>query len=299
MSDRRAFPTTHRFTPPQPLEAANDEFDVVVRPLRSGDDFRACVELQKLTWGEEFTELVPLSILKVSQRIGGVAAGAFDGEGRMLGFVFGMSGVENGEIVHWSDMLAVHRDARNLGVGQKLKHFQADALRPLGVTRIYWTYDPLVARNAHLNLNRLGVKVVEYVPEMYSDTESDLHRGLGTDRFIVAWHLDASAEEAAATRSTPELPRDIEYTPIVNAETGDGERAIDESAPVVRVEIPVDIEVIQRVSLAEAARWRKGTRSAFLDSIERGYRVVGFYREDEAGPCYYMLAHEAPQPAEE
>ncbi|HSY82913.1 MAG TPA: hypothetical protein VK807_14175, partial [Gemmatimonadaceae bacterium] len=108
-------------------------------------------------------------------------AGAFDGDGPMLGFVFGVSGVIAGEIVHWSDMLAVHADARNRGIGRALKRFQRDAVLAMGIKTMYWTYDPLVARNAHLNLNVLGAQVTEYVPDMY---------GPGTDRFIVRWCLD-------------------------------------------------------------------------------------------------------------
>src|SRR5581483_6808097 len=146
-----------------------------------------------------FSERVPAALLKVAQRIGGIAAGAFAPDGRIVGFVFGLTGIENGEIVHWSDMLAVHADFRDHGIGRHLKEFQRATLAPLGVTRIYWTFDPLVARNAHLNLNRLGARVVEYVPDMYgAETSSSLHRGVGTDRFVVAWSINGTAAPAAA-----------------------------------------------------------------------------------------------------
>ena len=258
---------------------------VTIRPLRSHSDLLACVELQKQIWGENFTEWVPPSILKVSQRIGGVTAGAFDPEGSLLGFVFGLTGVEKGEVVHWSDMLAVRPEARNLGLGQRLKQFQADTLRPLGVSKIYWTYDPLVARNAHLNLNKLGARVAEYVPDMYGDTDSDLHR-LGTDRFVVVWRIDGRKDES---RPRLDLPADAENTPILNALVGDGGLS-DVDAPVVRVEIPASIELVQRTSLEEARRWRTVTRAAFVPALERGYRVAEFYRDGERGPCYYVLA---------
>src|ERR671914_1083048 len=158
-----------------------------IRPLRTTDELMACVELQRATWGETFSDLVPASILKVSQRVGGVTAGAFDAAGRLLGFVFGLTGVERGRVVHWSDMLAVREGARDLGLGRMLKEYQRDVVRSMGGTVIYWTYDPLVARNAHLNFNKLGVCVAEYVEDMYGETDSQLHRGLGTDRFVVAW----------------------------------------------------------------------------------------------------------------
>ena len=117
-------------------------------------------------------------------------------DGLMLGFVYGLTGVENGRIVHWSDMLAVRPEARNLGLGRRLKEFQRRAVQRVGGVVIYWTYDPLVARNAHLNINVFGACISEYVEDMYGETESPLHRGIGTDRFIVAWPVaDAEVEK--------------------------------------------------------------------------------------------------------
>ena len=51
----------------------------------------------------------------------------------MLGFVFGVNGVRNGELVHWSHMLGVREAARNLGLGRMLKEYQRATLRELGV----------------------------------------------------------------------------------------------------------------------------------------------------------------------
>src|SRR4051812_4500327 len=168
--------------------------NVTIRALASPADYAACVALQRLTWGAGFADVVPASILKVSQRMGGIAAGAFAADGTLLGFVYGLTGVEDGHVVHWSDMLAVRPEAQNLGLGRRLKEFQRDAMKEIGAGVIYWTYDPLVARNAHLNFNVFGVRVVEYVRDMYgSDTGSDLHRGIGTDRLVVGWPVPDDA----------------------------------------------------------------------------------------------------------
>src|SRR5690606_29134985 len=67
---------------------------IEVRSLRTHRDFTACVELQRITWGAEYNEIVPPIILKITQKVGGVAAGAFDESGRMLGCVYGITGVE-------------------------------------------------------------------------------------------------------------------------------------------------------------------------------------------------------------
>jgi predicted GNAT superfamily acetyltransferase len=265
------------------------------------------VALQEETWGAGFSERVPSAILKVGQRIGGITAGAFDETGRMLGFVFGLTGVERGRLVHWSDMLAVRPEARDLGVGRRLKEYQRDVLRTLGVELIYWTYDPLVARNAHLNLNRLGARVVEYVTNMYgAETESPLHRGIGSDRFVVAWQI--TGDEPAPPAPQPVGAVDAPVANATRIDTPDpaaaatpaATRAADPTStdpialgiPLLRVEIPCDIGAVQATSLEEAARWRHSTRHAFTTALDRGYHVTGFYRDSTEERCYYVLGTE-------
>lgn len=157
---------------------------ITYRHLSGADELDACVRMQRDIWADW---VVPYPLLLVAQKTGGVLAGAFEGDGPLLGFVFGMAGLVAGEIVHWSDMLAVSPEARDRGIGRALKAFQRDAVRAMGIKTMYWTYDPQVVKNAHLNINVLGAQVTEYVPDMY---------GPGTDRFIVRWHLDGQARPA-------------------------------------------------------------------------------------------------------
>lgn len=264
-----------------------------IRPVRTLDEYRACITLQEATWGEGFNELVPLSILKVGQRIGGVTAGAFDASGELVGFVFGLTGVEpGGRLVHWSDMLAVRSDHRNRGIGQRLKAFQRDSLRALGVELMYWTFDPLVARNAHLNLNRLGARVTEYVPDMYGASDSPLHRGLGTDRFVVAWPL---VEGPRPATSPSDGPHDA---PVVNPGSRGEATALDRAragARRVRIRIPSDIHAVQKVSMDDAVAWRQGTRQAFMEVTALGYGVTGFQRDADASSGAYVLERTADQ----
>jgi predicted GNAT superfamily acetyltransferase len=256
----------------------------VVRPLESADDFRAALKLQRLTWGESFSDLVPPHVMKVAQRIGGVASGAFGEAGELLGFVFGITGVQDGSPVHWSDMLAVRPEAQGRGIGRLLKEHQRELLRARGVGEIQWSYDPLVARNAHLNLARLGACVTEYVVDMYSDSDSPLHRGFGTDRFIVSWRTDGTAQPR---RSGP-----IDAAPVMN--TGaDGrptaEPHLPDHSPLLRVEIPADIHAVLEDDVAEAVSWRASTRQAFLTALRAGYEVLTFVRDGGTGRSYYLL----------
>lgn len=175
----------------------------IIRPLASLEEFKECVAIQREVWGAEFSELVPVAMLKASQRVGGIASGAFLGD-KMIGFVYGITGWEDGRPVHWSDMLAVRPSLRSVGLGSRLKWYQREALLPLGVEVMYWTFDPLQAKNAYLNIEKLGVITSEYHPDMYGETDSPLHRGIGTDRFVARWELvsDRVAEKASGAPTT-------------------------------------------------------------------------------------------------
>ena len=262
-----------------------------IRHVRTHDEFMQCVELQAKTWGADFRETMPATILKISQRLGGVTAGAFAPDGELLGFVFGITGIEHGEIVHWSDMLAVDPRIQNAGVGRRLKEFQREAVRAVGATRMYWTFDPLVARNAHFNLNRLGARVAEYVVDMYgAETGSDLHRGMGTDRFVAVWPLDARSETTAASRTSSAASR---AGPVLNAppqgRTPDLDAIAAAAPPVVRIEIPSDIFRIQRERLTDAVRWRHTTRLAFQWALANGYAVDRFEHDPQDARSHYLL----------
>ena len=145
---------------------------VTLRSLETLADFEACVELQRETWGRDFSGCVPASVLMVVHKVGGVTAGAFDEDGHLVGFVFGITGYTDGRPLHWSHMLAVREGARGSGVGVRLKLYQRELLLAGGVHTARWTFDPLVAKNAHVNLNRLGAIVTDYVENMYGDSNS-------------------------------------------------------------------------------------------------------------------------------
>ena len=246
---------------------------VVIRPLVSAEDLAACVALQRRTWGEAFGEVVPPSMLKIATRLGGIAAGAFDDQDSLVGFVFGITGIERGVVVHWSHMLAVLPRAQNHGIGQRLKDYQRAAVAKLGAKTIYWTFDPIVARNAHLNFNKLGVRAASYVENMYGEGTSPLHRGIGTDRLIVAWPV--SDADVAARRS--EVARFSEQ----------------DGAVMKRIEIPADVEALQASDLESARGWRARTRAELEAAFADGLEIHGFRIDPAAGRGYYLLGPRA------
>lgn len=288
-----------------PSPAAAPAAQHTVRHFASLDDYRACIALQEEVWGDGFSERVPTAILKVGQELGGVSAGAFDPRGRLDGFVFGLTGLDgDNEPVHWSDMLAVRADVAGRGLATRLKWFQRRVVLDRGVTRMLWTFDPLRARNAHLNLNKLGAVVREYRENMYGETDSELHRGIGTDRFVALWRLDsplvvsrAGAESMGSSGTGPHAgvgPEGRTHAegdappsgsePVVLAleasrphgrpDPRPGSLRLDLDAPRIGVAIPSDIGSVMARDGGLAWAWREATREVLVHYLRRGYEVT-------------------------
>ena len=262
---------------------------ITIRDFTSLADYEACGALQDAIWGAGFSERVPGAILRVSQKIGGVSAGAFDDTGRLLGFVFGMTGLKAGALVHWSDMLAVTPEARGLNLGERLKQYQRDAVRALGVNIMYWTADPLVARNAHFNINHLGAFPAEYVENMYGEnTGSVLHGAMPTDRAVYRWDLDT---EPVRPRTGAPAAGDQALPDAITLDADGAPHAVDtDAAPQVRVQVPHDLTRVQAESVARAHAWRMAVRTAFTSRLGLGYTVTGFVRGDDIVSPYYLLS---------
>jgi len=263
-----------------------------LRDLRTSVDFDACFQLQSATWGANYAELVPKSILRLAQRLGGVAAGAFDETDRMVGLVFGIPGVEQSKLVHWSDMLAVLPEVQNQGLGEALKRYQRAALLERGVERMYWSFDPLEARNAYFNFVRLGIYAAKYVRDFYGDSASPLHRGIGTDRLIATWEFSSPRVEARLNRQ--DAPATCADIPIVNPLLGDDSERSSEprliDADAVRVAVPAGIQQLKQSRPDVAREWRAHTRAAFEHYLSRHYVVVDFVRTTTGGT--YVLQRE-------
>jgi predicted GNAT superfamily acetyltransferase len=258
---------------------------IVIRELATHDERAGAVRLQEATWGAAFTERVPAAILLVGQKLGGVSAGAFAPDGTLLGFVFGLTGVKGGRLVHWSDMLAVREDAQGRHIGRALKHYQREQCRAFGVETMYWTFDPFVARNAKLNLCRLGARVDEFVPDMYgTTTNSRAHGSLGTDRLIASWPV--SAEPVP-------LPSDADQlrgVPVVAGRAGEAP-APDAPLPGARsvaVRVPADYLALLDRDLELARAWRMSARRAFLHYFPLGYHVSAFVADGERDAAYLL-----------
>ena len=255
-----------------------------IRPLRSMAECQAAADLQRDVWGDDYTDVVPATFLHVLDHVGGLAAGAFDSSGELLGFVFGVSGVRGGELVHWSHMLGVRAEARNLGLGRRLKEYQREVMQRIGIKRILWTFDPLMAKNAYFNLNRLGASVVEYVPDMYGTTTSPLHLGMPTDRLIVCLDPTSRTREPGATPSAS-APVLTAFPRLHDFNLARSERLPDQAL----IEIPSEVLDVLAQSPTSACVWRLAVRDYFQWALSRGYAVVGVHRDSPSSRIFYVL----------
>jgi predicted GNAT superfamily acetyltransferase len=254
--------------------------------------------LEKDVWGYTDSEdVVPPPVLVTSMKRGGILLGAFDDAGAMKGFVYSMPSVKDGRLTQWSHMLGVTRDARDAGLGLRLKLAQRDRALKLGVNLIEWTYDPLQALNAHLNFTKLGVVVEEYEENIYGVSSSPLHLGSPTDRFVAEWQLDAPHVVQRIESGGAPVVRDasVAAAPLVNRSRhqgswlapGPADLTLD--APRLLVEIPVGVAELQLQDPALALEWRLATRAIFQHYFSRGYRVVDFFLSRPTGRGHYLL----------
>ena len=264
-----------------PIPAATENSTIVIRDIDASAEMRAVEELQKEVWGLPDLDVVPLSQLVAAKAAGGILLGAFEGE-TLVGFAYGFVSYEHGTVAHHSHMLAVKPAYRNFNLGHRLKMAQRERVLAQGINLMSWTFDPLQSLNAHFNFNKLGVVSDRYFLNFYGeDAASFLHRN-GTDRLWVTWLLTSRRVNERLNLTNPK-PVFEGVVPVVQLKADDSPRRhnLDEglSHAQALIEIPADINDLERRSGELAVEWRAVTRWAFTEAIAAGYLVVDFSRQ--------------------
>jgi predicted GNAT superfamily acetyltransferase len=268
----------------------------IIRDAQGDEELHAVEEIQKEVWGFSDLDVVPHASLVAAQWAGGMVLGAFEGH-RMVGFVYGFPGYENGRVSIHSHMLAVRPDSRNFRVGFFLKLAQRQRALSQGINEITWTFDPLQSLNAHLNFSKLGVISQRYIVNFYGEaTSSHLHQGFGTDRLWVRWLLTSERVKQriqAQTAYTPPEPIIAAAAALVQSEGGLPKLSAPSAqlaADSCVIEIPNDIIGLKQRDLSAACAWREATRAAFLAAIDAGFLVEDFLKlEATSGPRWFYL----------
>ncbi len=238
----------------------NGNSSITVREIHELSEFEAAVAIQKEIWGFSDIDVIPLRMFVVATKIGGQLLGAFDGQ-KLVAFLLAVPGIrhEAGDAapMHYlhSHMLGVLPEYRDAGLGRAMKLRQREDAIARGIELIQWTFDPLEARNAFFNIERLGAIVRRYVENQYGHTTSALHAGLPTDRFVAEWWL------------TSERVRSILA----------GER--NSSHPVLeRIPVPADIGDWKGSDAQRARAVQQEIGRRCLDAFGRGLAIVGLER---------------------
>ena len=218
--------------------------ETTIRECTTIEEFDSCIYLQREAFGLPDLEISPRRHLIVSRQAGGWTLGAFVGS-RMVGFVHHLAAVRpDNQIYGYSHVMAVARDYQNKGVGARLKWAQRAKAMSQGRDFIKWTWDPMQARNAHFNLNRLGVIVESYTHDFYGiDYNVDQSQppgerpGLPSDRLFASWRLNSPRVSALAEGVEHKIEAQPVRTIAIPAEwsgliKGDVKRARDEQTRV-------------------------------------------------------------------
>jgi predicted GNAT superfamily acetyltransferase len=218
-------------------------------------------------------------------------------DGRIVGFAYAFAALRGGTPHLHSDMVAVLPGEQARGVGARLKWAQREEALRRGIQLITWTYDPMQARNANLNLRRLGAVANEFLPDFYGITTSTLHHGLPTDRLLVRW--DLSAQRVRERAGKPEPPRVVAppALPRVNDvkwQAGwpvSSEPRLDLDAGEILLEIPPEWDVLCQAAPRVAEGWHTKVRTALRHYLSRGYAAADFAPAEESGrrrPLYIL-----------
>ena len=199
------------------------------------------------------TEITP-NLLQAIVHSGAYLSGAFINE-KCVGAAFAFPATNDGLHLH-SHMTAVLDNYRDQGIGYALKIHQWQWAKKNNYNEITWTFDPLVARNAKLNLIKLGVDISAYYPNFYGDMPDALNAGDESDRVMASWKVVGEKPLAKSVITNP-----------------------SESDRLIK--IPEDIVAIRSEDISENLKWRHKVRDEFMRAFEKGGKVVGFSANNE------------------
>jgi predicted GNAT superfamily acetyltransferase len=278
---------------------------VEIAQLTQLEDLRALEKLFAAVWGRPDEPPISSDTLRALVHSGNYVAGSFI-EGRLTGGLVGwLGGAAPGEGLHLhSHILGVASGSEAHGLGFQLKQDQRRWCLERGLTKIEWTTDPLVRRNAYFNLTKLGARASQYLVNFYGAMTDGINAGEESDRLLITWQLDSAQAESAAAGSPAEANVELLLLEGAGAvlSAGPSDEPVKDltSAPKLRVphsppgalrhpprerggdvllcQVPEDIVAVRRADPALARSWRLALRSALVDALAAGYEVTGATR---------------------
>ena len=235
-----------------------------MRTINDAAGHQEAADVLQVIWEHPDGAPLPPAMLGAFAFTGNYVGAAFEGD-RIVGAAIGFRTDHSALHSHIAGVLPSHQ-GRSIGYVLKL-HQRAWALqRDLDV--IAWTFDPLIRRNAHFNLVKLGARAAAHLPDFYGEMTDHINAGDHSDRLLVEWDLrgpvpgrvvSPSAEAVTVLRTTgDERP---ELAPI------SGDEWI--------LQLPADVERLRRTDPGLARQWRSMFREAAAQLLTDGRGIVG------------------------
>ena len=263
----------------QAARAAADSAGITIRLLHQVEEFSEVVALFERIWTSNVTQgPVNTETLRAISKAGSYLAGAFDGD-KLVGAGMGFFAAPTQRALH-SHIAGVDGRMRGRNVGFAIKAHQRAWALGEGIHEISWTFDPLISRNAHFNLVKLGARASKYHRNYYGQMSDVINGGDDTDRLLVTWDL-LSASVAAACHGKPATPessahRADDAQTLLEPSAHDEPTVREADAALVLVRLPNDIEALRRSRPETASRWRAALRDSLGALMDDGGRVLGF-----------------------
>lgn len=245
--------------------------EIEIREVTTVEDLAECVALQREVFASPDLEISPVRHLIVTRHAGGWTLGAYR-DAKLVGFVLSVPMFRNGtERAFYSHMTAVRQEFQNLRIGARLKWAQRERALREGINYIKWTYQPVQARNAFFNLERLGVTIRTYMPNFYgtdysTSPEQNEAVGLDSDRLFADWQLDAPKVVALSK----------------------GERFTETGTAARTIEIPNNWNNLVATNPEKAVAEQTRIKREFQKAFAEGLICKGFERS-ETSPRYLLF----------
>ena len=274
-----------------------------IKILESPEEMTSVESLQRLVWPGSETDVVPAHVFITASHNGGLVIGAFV-DRQLVGFVFGFPGLESTpdgpRPKHCSHMLGVDPGFSGQGIGFALKRAQWQMVRHQGLDHVTWTYDPLLSRNAYLNIAKLGAVCNTYRRSEYGDMRDGLNAGLPSDRFQLDWWITTRrVDQRLGKRPRRPLTLDhflkadiqplysLQYARTDLPHPPEHVPAFD--GRLILAEIPSDFMALKAADFALARDWRFFSREVFETAFGNGYIVTDFVADQ--GRSIYILSN--------
>ena len=246
--------------------------EIIIREVETVEEMCDCIDLQRKVFASPDLEISPVRHLIVARYAGGFTLGAYLGE-RLVAFALSLPMFLTGNREHafYSHMTAVETGLQSLGIGARLKWAQRERALAEGANYIRWTYQPVLARNAFFNIERLGASISTYMPNFYgTDAEASAEQksaqeGVDSDRLFADWYLTSpkviALSKGEKFEETGEVVKIIEIPPNWN------ELVVKET----------------KKAIAEQSRIKHEFQTAFAEGL-----IVRGFERSETNPKYLL-----------